>query len=177
MKSPLSLLLVSWLGLAAASLRAENRFAALRGSYSGSCTVETSSEAAGSAKVVVETPRKHGKRALFTITGSLTSNGNVVPLLGRLRWDGRRVHASSFLLGLQGVSIPTQVAHLRGGGGKYRFVLLAASGAELNGEPVSGRVNVTLELADKTLKIHGGGTLRTAAGRNPVSIVIEATKS
>lgn len=177
MKSPFLLLLVGCIGLAVAPLRAENRFAGLRGSYSGSCTVETSSEAAGSAKVVVETLRKHSKRALFTITGSLTSNGNVVPLLGRLRWDGRRVHASSFLLGLQGVSIPTQAAHLRGGGGKYRFVLLAASGAELNGELVSGRVNVTLELADKTLKIHGGGTLRTAAGRNPVSIVIEATKS
>ncbi len=29
------------------------------------------------------------------------SNGNVVPLLGRLRWDGRRVHASCFLLGMQ----------------------------------------------------------------------------
>ncbi len=75
------------------------------------------------------------------------------------------------------MSIPTQVGRLRGGGAKYRFVLTAASGAELNGEPVSGRLNVSLELKDKTLKIHGGGTLRTAAGRDPVSIVIEATKS
>jgi hypothetical protein len=164
--------------LAVAPLRADNRFVELRGSYSGSCTVETASEGAGSVAVKIDTPRKHPGVALLTITGSLASNGNVVPIRARLRWSGKRVRSSSFLLGLHGVTLPSLPGRLRGHGGKYRFALAAAPGDELNGESVGGRLNVTLEIEDDgTLKIHGGGMLRTAAGRVPVSIVIEAARS